>query len=115
MNRVLTYPIKYYTITYLYRETGEFIRGWHGVKNKSFYLPTVMLENVYNNGTWIKNTDKLWPRDNVYNMEETGQRLNNKYNRLSRKTGIRNQKEEEQNTDPTVLYSSSVKHLSFPR
>ena len=69
-------PITHYSISYLYRDKyNKFIRGWHGIKHNAFYLPEVLLENVYNNGTWIKYNDKHWPKLNNFNIDETLSKL----------------------------------------
>tara|TARA_B110001452_G_scaffold262819_1_gene263344 strand:+ start:868 stop:2082 length:1215 start_codon:yes stop_codon:yes gene_type:complete len=108
----LDVPVKYYTITYLYKDlksirnrktrktritrkhrikrrlqfiTPKFIRGYHGIKQDAFYLPDVMLENVFNNGKWILPHDQTWPKNNTYNMKETLLKIQNKAGRFNRK------------------------------
>ena len=77
--KFLEIPIKYYTITYLYKDNyNKFIRGWHGIKYNAFYLPNVFLENTFNNGDWINSSDVLWKKDNEFNLSETLHKLNNK-------------------------------------
>lgn len=71
----------YYTITYLYKSnSNRFIRGWHGVLNNAFFLSDVFLENTYENGSWIKDTDITWPKFNSFNFSETNKKLSLKSN-----------------------------------
>ena len=76
----LTIPVSNYTITYLYMDRRkEFIRGWHGIREKAFYLSDVFLENTYEDGRWINKSDKSWiTRGSVFNLNETFQKLQNK-------------------------------------
>jgi hypothetical protein len=78
-------PIRYCTITYLYRDTKsrpeDFIRGWHGLLASAFYLPEVFLEHTFDNGAWINETDVLWPQDYDFKLDET-------MNSLDRKAGV---------------------------
>jgi len=76
----LTIPISNYTITYLYKaKTNDFIRGWHGIRDKAFCLSGVFLENTYEDGRWIKESDKSWvTRGQSFNLNETFQKLQNK-------------------------------------
>lgn len=68
----LDIPLTNYCVTYLYKDTkNTFIRGWHGLFYKAFYLPEVFLENTFNNGKWIKATDKKWITGNHFNLSET--------------------------------------------
>ena len=70
-------PIKYYKITYLYLDSSPFSRGYHGVKHNAFYLPEVFLENTYENGKWIKNSDTQWNHSShIFDMSETLSKLN---------------------------------------
>lgn len=68
-------PIKYCTVTYLYRDTNtppeKFIRGWNGLLTKAFYLPDVFLENTFDNGQWIKPGDNEWPQDYNFKLDDT--------------------------------------------
>jgi hypothetical protein len=68
-------PIKYCTITYLYRDNTtppeQFIRGWHGLLTKAFYLPDVFLENTFDNGKWITTTDDEWKQDYNFKLDDT--------------------------------------------
>ena len=68
-------PIKYCTITYLYRDVhttpDKFIRGWHGLLASAFYLPEVFLEHTFDNGQWIKPEDKEWPQDYAFRLDDT--------------------------------------------
>ena len=68
-------PIKYCTITYLYRDTNtpveKFIRGWHGLLTRAFYLPDVFLENTFDNGKWIQSGDIIWPQDYNFKLDDT--------------------------------------------
>jgi hypothetical protein len=73
--RVLNVPIKYCTVTYLYRDSSiapkNFIRGWHGILASAFYLPEVFLEHTFDNGQWIKTGDKEWPQDYNFTLDDT--------------------------------------------
>jgi hypothetical protein len=77
-------PVKYYTITYLYTDytSRDFIRGWHSIKgNGAFYLSDVMLENTYENGKWIKNTNASWvkpEKNGIFNVNYTLKKLRHK-------------------------------------
>ena len=64
-------PIAFYTITYLYENIDNTIpiRGWHGIKYTSFYLPDVLLENTYDNGTWIYPHDVEWNQDQNFKIK----------------------------------------------
>jgi hypothetical protein len=68
-------PIKYCTITYLYIDNATppegFIRGWHGLLTKAFYLPDVFLENTFDNGKWITATDDVWSQDYNFKLDDT--------------------------------------------
>ena len=56
----LDVPIKYYSVTYLFKEkTKTFLRGWHSIMKDAFYLSNVFLEHTYDNGMWIKNHDNV--------------------------------------------------------
>jgi hypothetical protein len=78
--KFLNIPLVSYTVTYLYENsTKHFIRGWHGIKYNSFYLPDVMLENTFNNGKWITSNDILWPKENKFYIKETLNKLVNKF------------------------------------
>ena len=69
-------PLTHYSISYLYKDNkNDFIRGWHGIKYNAFYLPEVMLENVYDNGQWMKHNDKQWPQIYDFNIDETLSKL----------------------------------------
>ena len=73
----------YYTITYLYKDhintkLHNFIRGWHGIMHNAFYLPDVMLENTFNNGTWITHHNHTWKRGNKFNIKQTLRKLTHK-------------------------------------
>ena len=76
----LDIPLTNYTITYLYKtNSSKFIRGWHGILHNAFFLPEVFLENTYDNGVWIKSSDKEWPAVNnttEFNLQETLRKLN---------------------------------------
>jgi len=68
----LDIPLTNYCVTYLYKDTkNTFIRGWHGLFYKAFYLPEVFLENTFNNGKWITEKDKVWITCNHFNLSET--------------------------------------------
>ena len=100
--RNLEIPVTNYTITYLYKDTdNKFIRGWHGLRYKAFYLPDVFLENTFNNGKWIKPTDKVWPVGKYFNINETLDKLTNKAGRYGSNTS---------NNINYTIYSSSETH-----
>lgn len=92
----------YYSVTYLFKEpeNQEFIRGYHAIMTSALYLPSVFLENVYENGKWIEPTDKEWDHsgDGIFNMSQTN-------DKLSIKGGISNVK-------PT-LYATNMIHHSL--
>jgi hypothetical protein len=71
------YPIKFYKITYLYKDYKKMIRGYHGIKYNAFYLPEVLLEHTYPNGKWIKETDNYW-QDGRFMLKETLDKLTDK-------------------------------------
>lgn len=75
-------PIRYCTITYLYRDTKtrpeEIIRGWHGLLASAFYLPEVFLEHTFDNGEWIDESDTTWPQDYNFKLDETLDSLDKK-------------------------------------
>ena len=94
-------PVKYYTVTYLYKETPykEFIRGYHAIMTSALYLPDVFLENTYENGKWITSNDKEWKHNGQqFNMFETLQKLNNKGGRES---------------NNIVLFATKEKHFTL--
>lgn len=100
-------PLTNYTITYLYRDKrNEFIRGWHGVLHNAFFLPDVFLENTFNNGHWITSTDKEWQRGNVFNLEETLNRLNIKSGILG--AGIVGSNSRPKYTRNKVIYKKKI-------
>ena len=69
-------PLTHYSISYLYKDNkNDFIKGWHGIKYNAFYLPEVILENVYDNGQWMKYNDKQWPQIYNFNIDETLSKL----------------------------------------
>lgn len=77
----LDIPVKYYSVTYLYKEPNnqEFIRGYHAIKTSALYLPGVFLENTYENGKWIKYNDTQWDHSGTkFDLNETLQKLSNK-------------------------------------
>jgi hypothetical protein len=86
----LSIPISNYTITYLYKsKSKQFIRGYHAIMSNALYLPDVFLENTYENGTWIKNTDNEWIVSDKFYMKETLDKLYNKslrYTKMTNKT-----------------------------
>jgi hypothetical protein len=91
-------PITYYTVTYLYKDHKNFIRGYHGIKHNAFYLPEVLLEHVYPNGTWIQPTDTDW-QDGRFMLKETLAKLSQKAG-TSRSTTYQ-------------LYKTVVKHVTI--
>ncbi len=95
--------VKFYTITYLFEDKkNPFIRGYHAIKTTSLYLPEVFLEHTYENGKWIKDTDKKWNHNGNYkfNMKET-------YNSLDYKTSSRGGVVSE--SEP-IFYKTNVVH-----
>ena len=82
----ITIPVKFYTITYLYKTPRtKFIRGYHGIKSSAFYLPTVFLEHTYENGTWIKPSDKHWIQKKGFSLRDTFKKLQQKANKHTRR------------------------------
>jgi hypothetical protein len=93
-------PVKFYTITYLYKtERTKFIRGYHGIKWSAFYLPTVFLEHTYENGTWIKPTDKHWIQKKGFSLGDTLKKLQQKAGKYTRRK-----------KNSYTLYTSRVSH-----
>ena len=96
----ITVPVKFYTITYLYKTPRtKFIRGYHGIKSSAFYLPTVFLEHTYENGTWIKPSDKHWIQKKGFSLRDTLKKLQQKANKHTRRK-----------KQSYSLYTSTVTH-----
>ena len=120
-------PLTHYSITYLYKDLkNPFIRGWHGVRQKAFYLPEVFLENTFLNGHWLTARDTTWPqKSEVFDMTETIEHLNAKAGIRSggiRSDGIRRAKRSissmrgksikiKAGSLPYTLYSARVAHF----
>ena len=103
--------LKSYSITYLYEEkTKEFIRGWHGIKYYSFFLPNVFLEHTFNNGEWISKTDKKWPQEFKFNLGQTLNKLREKAVNYTYKLYNRYLNKEYKDF---VLYSSQSLHFNI--
>lgn len=96
-------PIKFYTITYLYLDYRKMIRGYHGIKQKAFYLPDVLLEHTFSNGSWIKDTDKTW-KEGSFRPMETLDSLHVKSGKLSMNKHSKNSYK---------LYRSEVLHYKI--
>jgi hypothetical protein len=98
-------PIRYCTITYLYRDTKtrpeDFIRGWHGLLTSAFYLPEVFLEHTFDNGEWIDERDVLWPQDYDFKLDETLTSLDEKAG-VPKGTSSRGEKK---------LYTSALRYV----
>jgi hypothetical protein len=102
-------PLTHFSITYLYKDSShKFIRGWHGILYKAFYLPDVLLENTFNNGKWITQNDTKWQKGNSFNLAETFDKLNKKAGNKTRKN--RKKYSRKANNQLFTLYSSSVIH-----
>ena len=103
-------PISHYTITYLYNDKSlEFIRGWHGLRNKAFYLSDVFLENTYEGGRWIKQSDKSWVHSLPgFNLRETFSKLQSK----SGQVRVVRDKRTMKKNDIYHLYTERVVHKS---
>ena len=103
----LNIPITNYTITYLYKDRAKkFLRGWHAILKDALYLPDVFLENTYNNGKWIKDTDQEWPivtPRTKFKLRYTFKKLENKAKKYN------NRRTRKYKTKPT-LFSSQVYH-----
>jgi len=94
-------PITHYTVEYLYRDTkNNFIRGIHAIKSVALYLPSVFLENVYDNGTWIQGGDSEWLQEHQFDLTETLGQLEVKGGQQGR------------NYD---LYTTEVVHYKLPK
>ena len=89
--------VKYYTVTYLYQDHKQFIRGYHGIKYNAFYLPEVLLEHTFSNGSWIKDSDTEW-KEGTFRLKET-------LDSLTKKSGLLDTSENHQ------LYRSEVRHF----
>ena len=101
-------PIKGYTITYLYKtRSKDFIRGYHGIKHKAFYLSDVFLENTFEDGRWINNSDNIWFTEGYkFNIEETLSKLKEKSNFNKNNKTINKRKNYQ-------LYYERVLHVSI--
>lgn len=76
-------PITRCIVTYLFKDTStaSFIRGWHGIRTNTIYLPDVLLENAKEDGVWITPRDTEWSLpENVteFNITETLEELEQK-------------------------------------
>ena len=114
--KYLEIPISNYTVTYLYNDTkNNFIRGYHGIIHNAFYLPEVFLENTFNNGHWITEYDTQWESGNIFNLDETFNKLNIKAGiKLNNKLNSPNSKKTKKNAlENYKLYSSSVIHYKI--
>jgi hypothetical protein len=101
------YPIKFYTVTYLYRDNKKMIRGYHGIKYKAFYLPEILLEHVYPNGRWIQDIDKKW-QDGNFMIKETLDKLTKKANSFKKVT-----KSKKSLKQLYHLYKCEVRHFKI--
>ena len=109
-------PITNYTITYLYKTNNKkFIRGYHGIKYKAFFLPNVFLENTYNNGIWIDQLDKFWKKGNNFNIKYTLNKLNHKANNLNNNIDKKfTRKNNKKNMKPNyTLYYCDIVHKNL--
>jgi hypothetical protein len=71
--------VRYATITYLYPSgSNVFLRGWHTVEGNVIFLPKLFLEQTFDNGKWIEESDTSWPVPKVFRMDETVAKLNDK-------------------------------------
>lgn len=94
-------PIKYYTITYLFRDSHSIIiRGYHGIKYHAFYLPEVLLEHTYPSGSWIQFHDKEWQKGIRFQKKETLQKLMEK-------------SKKQKQPDNYELYKTYMKHVTI--
>jgi hypothetical protein len=130
-------PVSNYTVTYLYKDKNKekssmnnFIRGYHGILHNAFYLPEVFLENTFNNGNWIKDTDTTWQSGNTFNLDETFRQLNikagitknnktlkkirNNYKYMyTKKNNSKNNSKNNNKNNSYTLYSSNVMHYKI--
>jgi len=97
-------PIKFITITYLYKELNKdlsFIRGWHSISaHGAFYLSDVLLEYSYPNGNWIKETDIEWQTDGAFSLDDTFNSLKKKSNQFDSPCNLQ-------------LYYSEIRTITF--
>jgi len=107
--KYLKTPVTHYTITYLFKEPGNtnFIRGYHALMTDSLYLPYVFLENTYENGKWIRDTDTEWNHHNnkTFKMDETVMKLLKKSSKYKYTTNT--------NTTNTPISLFAVKTIHF--
>ena len=105
-------PLTHYSITYLYKDfKNPFIRGWHGIRYKAFYLPEVFLEHTFMNGHWIIARDTNWLQGSeVFDMTETLEYLHAK---AGTQSGGMQRKSIKLKAGglPYTLYSASVAHF----
>ena len=94
-------PIAYYTVSYLYRDTGaKFIRGWHAILKNATYLSDVFLEHTFENGHWIDRDNQWQSSSQVFQMADTLQQLTNKAGGSA-------------SSAPIQLFSTHVRHVSM--
>lgn len=99
----ITSPVSNFNIQYLYKDKNKdkhkgkginkFIRGWHGIEKDAFYLPSVFLENTYENGQWINHSNQTWKKissNTSFNMSNTFKKLNIKASKYGRSKKINN-------------------------
>ena len=81
----LNVTVDKYTITYLYKKrTKKMIRGWHGIKKDAFYLPSVFLENTFEDGSWITSDDALWKPNKHFKLSHTFKKLQEKAGNINK-------------------------------
>lgn len=99
-------PLRHYSVTYLYKDKNKFIRGWHGLLQNAFYLPSVFLENTFPNGDWISREDTKWRKGSSFKLQKT-------FNKLNLKAGLHNHLKNTRRNNLFTLYSSKVVHYTL--
>ena len=98
-------PISHISVTYLYNtNTKDFSRGYNAIESNALYLPSVFMENTYEDGKWIKSSDIEWITDSTkFKLKET-------INKLTQKAKTYNYNF---NNDSYKLYETKTVHYTI--
>lgn len=101
---------KYVLVQNLHRDKRkEFIRGWNTLKiGKRYVTPEIFLEKTYENGSWIRPSDKEWSKTKKFKLTETLKKMN-----LLNKINKTHKKKTTNKSDKKIFYYSEMKIISF--